>query len=52
MADCESGLTPEQEQLADVNGDNTVSVEDAQMILLYYVQNTLSGIPTEWEDLF
>lgn len=51
MADCESGLTPEQEQAADVNGDNAVSVEDAQMILLYYVQNTLSGIPTEWEDL-
>ena len=51
MADCESGLTPEQEQAADVNGDNAVSVEDAQMILLYYVQNTISGIPTEWEDL-
>ena len=52
MADCESDLTPEQEQAADVNGDNAVSVEDAQMILLYYVQNTISGIPTEWEDLF
>ena len=51
VAGLDSGLTEAQKVAADVNGDNTVSVEDAQLILLYYVQNTVSGIPTTWDEL-
>lgn len=51
VAGLASGLNDSQTKAADVNEDNNISVEDAQMILLYYVQNTVSGIPTTWEEL-
>ena len=51
MAGNESGLSDLQAKAANVNGDNEVSVDDAQMILIYYVMNTLSGTPTTWEEL-
>lgn len=36
---------------ADINGDKQITAEDAQLIMLYYVNNSVSGIPTTWEDL-
>lgn len=51
MAGSETGLTAEQAQAADVNRDREISVDDAQTILMYYVKNSLSHIPTSWEDL-
>ena len=38
-------------RIADVNQDDSVNSADAQLVLLYYVQNTLAGTPTTWEDL-
>lgn len=40
-----------QEQAADVNGDGEINAADAQRILTYYVQNTIAGIPTDWNAL-
>ena len=37
--------------VADVNGDNAVSVEDAQFILTYYVENHISGGSVTWADI-
>ena len=51
MAGLNSGLTDAQKAAADVNGDNEISIEDAQLILLYYVCNTLAGIPASWNEL-
>ena len=51
MSGQNNGLTAEQAQAADVNGDKAISVEDAQTVLLYYVRNTLSNTPTTWEEL-
>ena len=52
-ADIVAGLecTLRNKANADINGDKQITVEDAQLILLYYVNNTLSGIPTAWDDL-
>lgn len=44
-------MTDAQKQASDVSGDGTIDSADAQLILLYYVQNSVAGIPTEWEDL-
>ncbi len=44
-------LTDAQKKAADVNKDGNISVEDAQFILTYYVQNTVAGIPTTWEQI-
>lgn len=37
--------------LGDVNEDGIISVDDAQLILLYYVKNTLSHTPTTWDEI-
>lgn len=48
-----SETTPTEPEylLGDINGDKKITVEDAQMILLYYVSNTLSGETVAWDDL-
>lgn len=51
MAGLGSDLNSSQVNDADVNGDNSLSVDDAQSILLYYIRNTVSGIPTSWTEL-
>ena len=51
LAGNDTKLSGAQKKTCDVNGDGTVDTADAQLILLYYTQNTLAGIPTEWEDL-
>ena len=51
VAGLESTFTEAQRAAGDVNGDNMVTVEDAQMILLYYVTNTVSGESVTWEQL-
>ncbi|MBP0988892.1 MAG: hypothetical protein J6S92_11510, partial [Oscillospiraceae bacterium] len=51
MADIDIGLTELQQKAADINADGQVSVDDAQNILLYYVSNTLAGIPLTWDEL-
>ena len=40
-----------QKKAADVDGNGIVSVEDAQNILKYYVQNTVAGKTVTWEDI-
>lgn len=35
----------------DVDGDQSVTVDDAQYILLYYTENTLAGVPTTWNEI-
>lgn len=47
----ESGLDSDQLLLADVDSDGNLTVKDAQLILQYYVLNTVTGIPTEWDAL-
>ena len=44
-------MNSEQKKAADVNGDGTIDSADAQLILLYYVQNTVAETPTDWGDL-
>lgn len=44
-------MTDAQKQASDVSGDGTIDSADAQLILIYYVQNSVAGIPTEWDDL-
>ena len=51
MAGKQSGLSDESFRAADVDLDGELSAPDAQYILLYYTQNTISMIPTAWEDL-
>ena len=44
-------VDPNAAAAADVDGSGTLSLEDAQFILMYYVRNTLAHIPTDWETL-
>ena len=44
-------LTTEQIIAADINGDGEISVDDAQNILIYYVNNTVSGKILTWDEL-
>lgn len=40
-----------QKTAADIDGNHQIDSADAQHILNYYVQNTVTGIPTTWEML-
>ena len=40
-----------EKRVADVNLDGSVDAADAQLVLLYYVQNTVAQNPTIWEEL-
>ncbi|MBP0989443.1 MAG: hypothetical protein J6S92_14375 [Oscillospiraceae bacterium] len=40
-----------EKRVADVNLDGSVDAADAQLVLLYYVQNTVAQNPTTWEEL-
>lgn len=51
LAGLGSGLNARQTKAADVNGDGQVTVEDAQNILRYYVENFVSGNAVSWEQL-
>ncbi len=51
MAGLESGLNEDQMTAVDVNLDHQLSIEDAQFILLYYVENSVSGNPTPWDEI-
>ena len=44
-------LTDPQKKACDINGDGKADVADAQFILLYYVNNTISGVSTSWEKI-
>lgn len=44
-------LTDPQKKACDINGDGKADVADAQYILLYYVNNTISGVSTSWEKI-
>ena len=44
-------LDPNAAALADIDGSGALSLEDAQLILLYYVRNTIAKNPTDWEAL-
>ena len=45
------GLTERQIEAANVNGDEELSVDDAQSILKYYTQKTVAGKDITWEDI-
>ncbi len=51
IAGVDMGLTEEQIKAADVNEDGELSVDDAQNILIYYVNNTVAGNVLTWEQL-
>ncbi len=51
IAGVDMGLTEEQLKAADVNEDGELSVDDAQNILIYYVNNTVAGNVLTWEQL-
>lgn len=51
LAGNESALTARQFYTADVDKDHTVTVADAQMVLLYYVANTLAQSDLTWQQL-
>lgn len=51
IADKENTLSAAQISAADVDSDKKITVVDAQLILIYYVQNTLAGVPTTWDAL-
>ena len=36
---------------ADLDGDGEVTPSDAQIVLNYYVMNSVISIPTDWADL-
>ena len=44
-------LIEKELDVAVVNRDGQISVDDAQYILLYYVKNTLSHSPTDWYEI-
>ena len=44
-------MNSEQKKAADVNEDGEINASDAQMILVYYLQNSVAGIPTDWGDV-
>lgn len=46
-----STLTAQQIYRADVDKDHTVSVADAQLVLLYYVANTLVKSDLTWQQI-
>ena len=51
VAGNEPELSEMQRTAADINGDSMIDSADAQLILLYYVQNSIVGIPTDWDAL-
>ena len=51
LAGAASPLTDAQKNACDINGDKSIDVADAQLVLLYYVRNTLAKQPTTWEQL-
>ena len=51
LSDDSIDLTDPQKKACDINGDGKVDVADAQFILLYYVNNTISGVSTSWEKI-
>ena len=50
MAEDEPEITPEQLEIANVDGKGKVTVLDAQCILIY-AANTMSDIPTTWQEV-
>ena len=51
LSDDSIDLTDPQKKACDINGDGKADVADAQFILLYYVNNTISGVSTSWEKI-
>ena len=51
LAENPVALNDMQQAAADVNADGEINAADAQLILLYYVQNTVADIPTDWDAL-
>ena len=51
IAGNDPGLSDRALQAADVNDDGTLSVDDVQNILIYYVSNTVAGKHLTWEEI-
>jgi hypothetical protein len=50
LASKPSGITAQQEKIADVDGNETITADDAQYILMYAVKK-LAGLNPEWSDI-
>ncbi len=51
LAGTQTALTDAQKQASDIDGDGEITSADAQFTLIYYVQNTVAGIPTDWDTI-
>ena len=51
VAGLDQGLSKQQILCADINRDNMVSVEDAQMILRYYTEKNVALKNISWADV-
>ena len=51
MIDLKTGLTERQMRAADVNRNSKLDLRDTHLVLVYYVMNSVSKIPTEWSEL-
>ena len=51
MIHLETGLTERQMRAADVNLNGKLDLRDTHLVLVYYVTNYVSKIPTEWSEL-
>lgn len=47
----EPEATAEQLKVIDVDGDGEISALDAQYVLLYFLENTVMSVPTDWDDI-
>lgn len=51
MIQLDTGLTERQMRAADVNHNSKLDLRDTHLVLVYYVMNAVSKIPTEWSEL-
>ena len=51
LASGKTTLTDQEFKAADVDRDGSVTVKDAQLILRYYMYNTMLDVDVSWELL-
>ena len=51
MSGKEGTFSAAQTKAGDIDGNGSVGVDDAQNILMYYVENRVAGKTVSWEEL-